>query len=51
MKFKRAFLFGCSYTEYKWPTWANILKKDLDIPVYNWGLSGLGNVGLHCRMV
>ena len=51
MKFKRAFLFGCSYTEYKWPTWANILQKDLDIPVYNWGLSGIGNVGIHCRML
>jgi len=51
MKFKRVFCFGCSYTEYIWPTWANILQKDLDIPVYNWGLCGLGNIGIHSRMV
>lgn len=51
MKYKRVFCFGCSYTEYLWPTWANILEKDLDIPVYNWGLCGIGNVGIHARML
>ena len=40
---KRIFTFGCSFTNYKWPTWANILAYDLDIPLYNYGKSGAGN--------
>ena len=51
MEYKRAFLFGCSYTSFSYPTWANIMQKDLDIPVYNWGLSGTGNVAIQHRMV
>ena len=51
MEYKRAFCFGCSWTHYNWPTWADILEKDLDIPVQNWGIGGLGNVGIFCRMV
>tara|TARA_Y100000310_G_C20659254_1_gene803739 strand:+ start:1067 stop:1363 length:297 start_codon:yes stop_codon:yes gene_type:complete len=43
MEYKRAFCFGCSWTHYNWPTWADILEKDLDIPVQNWGIGGLGN--------
>ena len=39
---KRLFAFGCSYTSYSWPTWANLLSFDYD-EFYNWGLSGLGN--------
>jgi len=51
MEYKRAFCFGCSWTHYKWPTWADILRKDLDFQVQNWGLDGIGNIGIFCRMV
>lgn len=41
-KYKRFFAFGCSFTCYKWPTWANIISQD--IPVYqNWGEGSAGN--------
>ena len=39
---KRFFAFGCSYTNYAWPTWANLLSINYD-EFYNWGLAGLGN--------
>jgi hypothetical protein len=40
---KRMFAFGCSYTNYHWPTWANIISYDLGIPLYNYGKIGAGN--------
>ena len=40
---KRLFAFGCSFTEYKWATWANILAYDFDCEFYNFGKSGAGN--------
>lgn len=40
---KRLFTFGCSFTEYYWPTWTEIISLDLDIPCYNYGRSGAGN--------
>ena len=39
---KRFFAFGCSYTNYAWPTWANLLSINYD-EFYNWGLAGIGN--------
>jgi hypothetical protein len=39
---KRLFVFGCSYTSYSWPTWANMLEFEYDC-VENWALPGLGN--------
>lgn len=51
MKFKRAFVFGCSFTQYSSTTWAHILSWDLDIPVKNFGIAGIGNEGIFCRMV
>lgn len=51
MRYKRIFTFGCSFTEYQWPTWASIMQKDLDIPVYNWGLCGIGNRGILSKIV
>ena len=42
-KYNRLFTFGCSFTEYPWPTWANILAYELNIPFYNYGRSGAGN--------
>jgi hypothetical protein len=39
---KRLFAFGCSYTSYAWPTWADLAGIDFE-ESYNWGLSGIGN--------
>jgi hypothetical protein len=49
--YKRFFAFGCSFTKYSWPTWADIISVDLDIPYENWAMSGIGNVGIFHRMV
>jgi hypothetical protein len=39
----RLFTFGCSFTDYYWATWANILAYELDCEFYNFGRSGAGN--------
>lgn len=39
----RLFTFGCSFTEYFWSTWPEIIAFDLDVPLYNFGKSGAGN--------
>jgi hypothetical protein len=39
---KRLFTFGCSYTWFMWPTWADLLSVEYDY-FENWGLVGLGN--------
>jgi hypothetical protein len=45
----RLFTFGCSFTSYLWPTWADILS--LDNPSYfNWGHPGLGNRAIAERL-
>lgn len=38
----RLFTFGCSFTKYIWPTWANILGLEFDSHE-NWGQVGGGN--------
>lgn len=40
---KRLFTFGCSFTEYFWSAWPEIIALDLDVPLYNFGRSGAGN--------
>lgn len=50
-KFKRAFIFGCSYTKWNYPTWADMLQDQVDFPVYNFGAPGTGNVGILHSMV
>lgn len=41
---KRLFTFGCSFTDYDWPTWANILSVDAQFTEFqNWGWEGGGN--------
>lgn len=41
---KRFFTFGCSFTNYlDWPTWANIVASELQLPFWNYGLGGAGN--------
>lgn len=41
---KRLFTFGCSFTNYAWLTWADILAYELGCDYYNFGKSGSGNV-------
>lgn len=38
----RFFAFGCSYTDYYWPSWADLLGIEFD-HAENWGKGGLGN--------
>ena len=47
----RIFTFGCSFTQYMWPTWASVLAFDQQKPLYNFAIAGLGNVGIFHRMV
>jgi len=49
--FKRLFTFGCSYTKYNWPTWADIIAYDQQIEFHNYGLSGIGNVSITSLML
>lgn len=39
---KRLFTFGCSFTYYRWPTWADIMALEYD-QYQNWGANGSGN--------
>ena len=41
-KYKRFFAFGCSFTNYIWPTWADIIGQDIEY-YENWGVMGAGN--------
>lgn len=38
----RLFAFGCSFTNYRWPTWADILGAQY-AEYQNWGQAGAGN--------
>lgn len=40
---KRFFAFGCSFTNWEYPTWADILGYELGVEFYNYGKSGAGN--------
>jgi hypothetical protein len=42
-QYSRLFTFGCSFTNHHWPTWANIMAYELNVPLYNYGRSGAGN--------
>lgn len=42
MEKNRLFTFGCSFTQYKWPSWADILGLNFD-EFYNFGQPGSGN--------
>ena len=50
-QYNRFYAFGCSYTDYIWPTWANIIARDTGLPSLNLGMSGAGNVYIHHKMV
>jgi len=38
----KLFVFGCSFTRYHWPTWADILSQQYDV-FENWAVPGAGN--------
>jgi hypothetical protein len=46
---RRLFVFGCSYTAYSWPSWADLLSSHFDY-FENWGLAGIGNRGIAERI-
>lgn len=51
-KFKRLFVFGCSFTNYYWPTWADIISKEIDnVEYYNFAKCGAGNLFISNRIV
>lgn len=49
-KYKRFFSFGCSFTEYRWPTWADIISKEIP-EYYNYGKPGAGNFYIFSSIV
>jgi hypothetical protein len=40
---KRVFAFGCSFTDYNWTGWPEIIAYDLQAPLYNFGRMAAGN--------
>lgn len=49
--YNRVFTFGCSFVRHAWPTWADIIIWDLNLPGENWGLTGIGNQAIFTRMM
>jgi hypothetical protein len=54
-KNSRVFTFGCSFTEFPWPTWADIVIEHAENDVLgvwgeNWGQSGAGNLFIASRI-
>ena len=50
-KYKRFFAFGCSFTCHMYPTWANVISKEMpDAEFYNFGYSGAGNLLISLRV-
>lgn len=50
-KYKRFFAFGCSYTSYIWPTWADLISKEMpQAEFYNLGKTGAGNLCISSRV-
>lgn len=47
---KRFFAFGCSFTKYVWPTWADLLGQDFK-ESYNYGFPGVGNRAIMERVM
>jgi len=46
----RLFTFGCSFTNYNWPTWADLYGLEYGAFHYNWGYAGLGNRAIAERL-
>ena len=47
----RLITFGCSFTDYSWPTWADIMARDLDCEYENWAVGGSGNQQIARRIL
>ena len=47
----RLITFGCSFTDYSWPTWADIIARDLDCEYENWAIGGGGNQQIARRVM
>lgn len=47
---KRLFTFGSSFSNYKWPTWADIVSQDYDY-YENWAKRGSENRVIHASLV
>lgn len=50
-QYKRIITFGCSWTEFLWPTWANVISDILEVPLFNQGTAGIGNVAILHKML
>jgi hypothetical protein len=48
-QYKRFFAFGCSMTQYFWPTWADVIAQEIP-ESYNYGQSGGGNLFISCQV-
>lgn len=46
----RLFVLGCSFTNYAWPTWADMLGTEYEF-YENWAFPGLGNKAIAERLV
>jgi hypothetical protein len=46
----RFFAFGCSFTNYNWPTWADIMGECFEYSE-NWGAVGAGNHFIHNALI
>lgn len=50
-KYKRVFAFGCSYTKWYYPTWADLIAKScVNAEFYNFGKGGGGNTFISSRI-
>ena len=48
---KRLITFGCSFTDYAWPTWSDIIALDQDCEYENWAMGGGGNQQIARRIL
>lgn len=46
----RLYTFGCSFTHYVWPTWADFVGTQFD-HYENWGMAGAGNFYITSKVV
>ena len=45
----RLFTFGCSFTHWNWPTWADLLGQEFE-EHYNYATAGAGNLYIACNL-
>lgn len=48
---RRFFAFGCSFTAYGWPTWADLVGTHFPNNYYNYGRAGAGNFYIFQRLI